>query len=128
MVEIGTILTKLRQERDLGQKELSAHFILSVGTISNYENSIHFPDLDMLQKLADYFHVTTDYLLGRTKYRHPPELLERYSTDCYAVSDLPGLVESLSPRQRAFALSYLRYLKENPIHRPRGEDRGHAGA
>lgn len=114
MVEIGTILTSLRQERDLGQKELSAHFTLSIGTISNYENNIHFPDLDTLQKLADYFHVTTDYLLGRTRYRCPPEMLEHYSTKDYAVSDLAGVVESLDSKQRGFAFSYLSYLKENP--------------
>lgn len=34
------------------------------GTISNYENSAHFPDIEKLTALADFFDVPLDYLLG----------------------------------------------------------------
>ncbi len=47
MKEVGPILAKLRKEKGLGQKELSALLNLSVGTISNYENSVHAPDLNL---------------------------------------------------------------------------------
>ena len=78
MREIGDTLSDLRKEKGLGQKELASLLNLSVGTISNYENGVHAPDLNTLCRLAEFFHVTTDYLLGRTEYRCPPEILSRY--------------------------------------------------
>ena len=47
-METGEIIEKLRRERKLAQKELAAVLNVSVGTVSNYENGVHFPDLDML--------------------------------------------------------------------------------
>ena len=66
MRSVGQRLSQLRKERELGQKELAALLNMSIGTISNYENNVHAPDLATLCKLADFFQVTTDYLLGRT--------------------------------------------------------------
>ena len=83
MREIGDILANLRKEKGLGQKEMATRLNLSVGTISNYENSVHAPDLNTLCRLAEFFDVTTDYLLGRTEYRCPPEILNSYvALDC----------------------------------------------
>ena len=53
-VNTGDILAALRREKGIGQKELAAHLNLSVGTISNYENSVHFPDVEKLMELADF--------------------------------------------------------------------------
>ena len=66
----GRILTELRKEKEIGQKELAVYLNVSVGTVSNYENDVHSPDLSTLCKLADFFGVTTDYLLGRTVQRN----------------------------------------------------------
>lgn len=56
----------LRQQKDINQVDLGR--IVGVGktTISNYETGYSVPDLDTLIKLAEYFQVTTDYLLGLT--------------------------------------------------------------
>lgn len=63
---IGARLKGLRQEKSITQNELGA--ILGVGktTISQYESETRSPDTNMLQRIADFFDVTTDYLLGRT--------------------------------------------------------------
>ena len=58
MRSFGEILTSLREERGIYQKELAAILKVSVGTVSNYENNIHFPDQDALLQLADYFGVS----------------------------------------------------------------------
>ena len=58
-------LALLRQIKGIRQKELALYLHVTVGTVSNYENGIHQPDLITLCKLADYYEVTTDYLLGR---------------------------------------------------------------
>ncbi len=80
MKSVGEIMAELRTEKEMGQKELAALLNVSVGTISNYEKGVHYPDLDSLRKVADIFDVTIDYLLGRTGYRCPPESLKEYIT------------------------------------------------
>lgn len=64
-------LQSLRQSRNILQKEVAAYLKVSVGTISNYENGVHQPDLETLNKLADFYGVSTDYLLGRCPYPVP---------------------------------------------------------
>lgn len=63
-----TILRQLRTQKGVYQKELADYLNVSIGTISNYEQGIHNPDLDTLCKIADYYEISTDYLLGRTSY------------------------------------------------------------
>lgn len=62
----GNILTKLRKKKGLSQYDLAVQLGLSRGQISNYELGTRLPDYDTLIKIADYFGVTTDYLLGLT--------------------------------------------------------------
>ena len=50
MRSFGEILASLREERGIYQKELAAILKVSVGTISNYENNIHFPDQEVLRQ------------------------------------------------------------------------------
>lgn len=59
-------LKLLRKEKGIGQKELAAYLHVSVGTVSNYENGVHSPDVDTLIRIADYYDVSMDCLLGRT--------------------------------------------------------------
>lgn len=75
MVCFGEILADLRQDRRLTQRFLAEVLHVSVGTISNYENGVHLPDLEKLVEIANYFDVTTDYLLGRTPYNISPSEL-----------------------------------------------------
>lgn len=63
MSNFGELLAELRLDRKMTQKDLAKMLFVSVGTISNYEKGVHFPDIEKLIDLADFFHVTTDYLL-----------------------------------------------------------------
>lgn len=65
MATFGEMLAELRKDRGMTQRELADVIHVSVSTISNYEQDIHFPDMEKLLDIADFFHVTTDYLLGR---------------------------------------------------------------
>lgn len=47
-------------------KVLGAKFGIAESTMSGYENSLRTPDLDTIQKFADYFEVTVDFLIGRS--------------------------------------------------------------
>ena len=58
-------LKALRTEKGLSQKEIAEYLGISQPAYANYERQAREADYDTLNKLADYFNVTTDYLLGR---------------------------------------------------------------
>ena len=55
----------LRNAYRMSQKELAIHLHVSKQTVSNWENDNIAPSIEMLMKIADFFHVSTDYLLGK---------------------------------------------------------------
>lgn len=59
-------LKDLRKERNINQEQLAKEIGASRGSISFYEKGSRMPDISTLDKLASYFNVSTDYLLGRT--------------------------------------------------------------
>ena len=60
-------LKKLRLSKELNQVQLAEKLDVTKQTVSNWENDNIMPSVEMLEKLADYFCVSTDYLLGRHK-------------------------------------------------------------
>ena len=56
----------LREDLDLRQIDVSQATGIDQKTLSNYETGKTNPDSYALMKLADYFDVTIDYLIGRT--------------------------------------------------------------
>ena len=111
MRSFGEILTSLREERGIYQKELAAILKVSVGTVSNYENNIHFPDQEALIQLAEYFDVTIDYLLGRTPYRYNPEVLRQECVPGMTVAELVDIIQHFSPQNTAAFLDYIELLQ-----------------
>ena len=63
-------LAELRNNRKISQKELGAQIGYSQNMISQWENGTRDPGTDVLKKLAAYFGVSIDYLLGEDT---PPE-------------------------------------------------------
>lgn len=59
-------IIELRQKKGLTQNELADLVQISRSALSLYEIGKRQPDFDTLQRMADFFNVTTDYLLGRT--------------------------------------------------------------
>ena len=81
----GTRIKYLRQSRELNQVQLADKLGVKKQSISNWENDNIMPSIDMLIKIADFFHVSTDYLLGR----------EMQETNAPHLLDITGL----TPRQ-----------------------------
>lgn len=109
-MSFGSTMIELRTEKGIYQKELAAYLQVSIGTISNYEKDRHFPDPLTLCKIADFFGVTTDYLLGRNHFRYNPELLSRPFTDTYTVSDFVNTSLELSPKHKCALTEYAEML------------------
>ncbi|MBR4928760.1 MAG: helix-turn-helix transcriptional regulator [Oscillospiraceae bacterium] len=63
------ILTLLRKERGLTQKEAAANLGISQALLSHYEKGIRECGLDFVVKASEYYGVSCDYLLGRSPDR-----------------------------------------------------------
>lgn len=59
-------LKTIRKEKKKTQLQVASLLGVTQAAYSMYESGVREPDKDTLFKLADYFNVTTDYLLGRT--------------------------------------------------------------
>lgn len=62
--DFGENLKHLRKSRNLTQTDFGSKVGLSKAVVSKYENGIGYPSLDVLVRIAQYFGVTTDYMLG----------------------------------------------------------------
>ncbi len=58
-------LRQLRKQRGISQLRLAIDLNMNQNTVSRYENGEREADYETLIKLADYFDVSLDYLLGR---------------------------------------------------------------
>ncbi len=63
------ILTLLRKERHISQKQAAADLGVSQALLSHYEKGIRECSLDFIVRTADYYGVSCDYLLGKTQIR-----------------------------------------------------------
>lgn len=59
-------LKLLREQKNLTQSQLGEILGIARNSISRYENGEREPDNETILKLADFFQVTTDFLLGKT--------------------------------------------------------------
>ena len=61
----GERLKTLRKERKISQKDLAKYLDISVRGYQFYESEDNEPNIKMLTKLADFYDVSIDYLVGR---------------------------------------------------------------
>ncbi len=61
----------LREDNDLKQEDLARYLNCTQACYSNYENGRRDIPTEVLQALATYYKVSTDYLLGRTNIKKP---------------------------------------------------------
>lgn len=62
-------IKELRKEQKITQLKMALDLNMSQNTISRYENGEREPGIAELIRIADYFHVTIDYLVGRSDTR-----------------------------------------------------------
>lgn len=61
----------LREDHDLKQREVAAIIHISQNQYSVYERGLSNIPIDCLMVLADFYHTSVDYLLGRTNIKQP---------------------------------------------------------
>ncbi|MCM1160801.1 MAG: helix-turn-helix domain-containing protein [Roseburia sp.] len=109
-MRMGEILAELRKDKNLKQKDLAELLNLSIGTISNYETGSHEPDFDTLNILANFFHVSTDYMLGRTNLPYDISRLNEPLIDNITISSLVNTLLNMSPEDLTSAIEYINLL------------------
>ncbi|MGM9534056.1 MAG: helix-turn-helix domain-containing protein [Intestinibacter sp.] len=83
----GKRLAELRKENKITQRELANKLNISKSSLAMYETNKRQPTNDVLVKLADYFDVSVDYLLGRTIARKQVDTIAFHSIDDSELSD-----------------------------------------
>lgn len=97
---LGERIAKLRKQRNLSQYDLAERLGFSRGKLANYEQGSRQPDYDTLQKIADYFEVSTDYLLGRTNI--PDGSVELNEDNFDSLEEINKLVKKYGIEQMGF--------------------------
>ena len=69
-------LKLLRKNKGLTQTELANELHLSHGAIAMWETDKRQPDNDTMLRIADFFGVSVDYLLGRQETKNPPNVYD----------------------------------------------------
>lgn len=62
---LGKKIKKLREQNKYTQEDVANYLGVAPQTVYKYEKEINEPDLSTISKLADFFNVSVDYLLGR---------------------------------------------------------------
>ena len=70
----GNRIKNLREEMNMKQEELAKVLSISPSAVGMYERDEREPNDEITLKLAEYFNVSTDYLLGKTDIRNQEEI------------------------------------------------------
>ncbi|RYM02776.1 XRE family transcriptional regulator [Sporolactobacillus sp. THM7-7] len=68
---LGVRLRELREAKNLSQKEAASRFGITNFQLSRYETGKANPDPDLIAKFAEFYEVSSDYLLGLSDIRNP---------------------------------------------------------
>ncbi len=75
-MDIGKTLATLRKNNGLNQREFAQSIGVSNGAVAMWETNKRQPDIEMLIKIANYYHVSLDYLLGISNKIESVSMLE----------------------------------------------------
>lgn len=80
-MNVGEIIAELRMDKDMNQEDLAVILNISRSTLANWESGNRRIDIETLVVIADYFGVSCDYLLGRTKHKYNFALENKKNVD-----------------------------------------------
>lgn len=110
--KFSTRIKRLRQECDMSQEELGKLVGVSKVSVWQWENGINYPNNNVLLALADYFKVSTDYLLGKSDVRNiSDDRLDDIDLSAFPVGFL-GELSEMSKEQIEQLRTYARFLKQ----------------
>lgn len=112
MNQLSKKLKYLRANKEIGQDVLAKFLNLSIGAISSYENGRNEPDLETLCRIADFYGVSTDYLLGRSSCPRSADCMTLTVYGNYTFARFAWLLNHLSEKDRFFLAYWFRRLEK----------------
>ncbi len=97
-MDFGQRLKSLRDEKAVTQEELSNYLGVGRPTIAGYETKGKQPSFEILKKIANFFNVSIDYLLGRTDMR---QLIKEQKKSDSTSDEISKEIYNLSPESQA---------------------------
>ncbi|SHH48780.1 helix-turn-helix domain-containing protein [Clostridium intestinale] len=108
-------LKELRSEKDILQKDVAKYLNITTSAYGFYEQGKRVPDIEIINKLADFFNVSTDYLLGKSDIKEPAEkILERNKENEYTIAlhNNNGYDEELPEEARKEIDNFIEYVRQ----------------
>ena len=91
----GNRIKILREEKGLNQRELAKELSISPSAIGMYERDFREPNDEIKLKMAEYFGVSVDFLLGKSDVRNPEKIeVDMDEVDVAFASGIKGLNET----------------------------------
>ena len=111
---VGKRIKALRKAANITQEELAKQLFLSRSCIANYEVNKRNPDIVIVQRVADHFNVTLDYLMGSEDRDAVEKDLQVYESEIskYLTDEGHLDISNLSPKQRIALFEYFLFLIE----------------
>jgi transcriptional regulator with XRE-family HTH domain len=112
-------LRMLREREKITLDELAIKIHSTKSTLSRYENNKRIPNIEFVERVANFFNVTSDYLLGRTDKPNlelinrnlPQELID---AGIQAIKVFKGLkVEDLTPNDIQYLIEFAEKVQKN---------------
>ncbi len=94
MLKFGEVLKELREKANLTQEELGHALHVSISTIYNYEHNTRSPSPEMLITIANKFHVSVDYLLGRERELRTLDISDLDNEDLDFINKIISFLQS----------------------------------
>lgn len=105
------ILKKLRRGKGLNQKQFAQAVYISPSAVSQYETGRTMPSRDTLERIAKFFDVSTDYLLGFSANAAIEDLMNQSYCDGITVSTLVDKCMSVKGKHRETLLDVVDALE-----------------
>lgn len=113
-------ITELREKKGISMKETARLLNLPYTTYVNYEKGLREPTSEILIQIADFFHVSIDYLLGRNETPALSDKLQRGNATTLP-EGFDAIVSEININDRSFFSRAIRRNKTNAIE-ARGRD------
>lgn len=110
---IANTLTNLRELRSLTQTDVANQLHLSSSAVSHYEKGITVPPTEVIYRLAEFYNVTADYILGRTASKK--DLTKSYATKLskdITIGDAVDAMTKMDDEEKQHVAYFIKLLKD----------------
>lgn len=105
------ILRELRQKRKLSQKQFAKEIFISPSAVSQYETGRTTPSRENLERIARYFGVSVDYLMGHSGIAEIEDLMNEEYCDEISVAELMKKCMRIKGKARETLLAVISALE-----------------